>query len=91
LVRSALAIYITLFAITSVVIAQILYWRLVISRHGAADAAREVTDMGGPLEPVEPVEPWAGLEADALAPVLVSEPVPALEPMRVREPLLSGA
>ncbi len=34
---------------------------------------------------LEPVDPWAGFEADALEPVLVSEPV------RVREPVLLGA
>jgi hypothetical protein len=83
LVRSALAIYITLFAITSVAIAQILYWKLVINRHGAAsDAAPEVPDMGWALEPVDP---WTGFEADAVEPVLVPEPA------RVREPALLGA
>ncbi len=81
--RSALAIYITLFAITLVAIAQILYWKLVINRDGAAgEAAPEVADMGWAREPVDP---WAGFEADALAPALLAEPVP------VREPVLLAA
>ena len=83
--RSALAIYITLFAITSVAIAQILYWKLVINRRVAAgDLALEVPDIGCALEPVDP---WAGLEADALEPVRVVVP----EPVRGREPVLLGA
>jgi hypothetical protein len=83
LVRSPLAIYITLFAVASVAIAQILYWKLVITRRGTAgDAAPEVADMGSALEPVDP---WAGFAADA------SEPVPVSEPGRVREPVLVGA
>jgi hypothetical protein len=82
LVRSALAVYITLFAIALVAIAQILYWKLIVNREGGAgDAAPEIPDMSWALEPVDPC---AGFEADVL------EPVPVSEPVRVREPVLVG-
>jgi hypothetical protein len=74
-VRATLAIDITVAAIVIVAVAQILYWKLVITAQDVTrrDAAREqIPDMDWLREPVEP---WVGLEADDAGPALVGEPV----------------
>lgn len=67
-----LAIYITLCAIVAVATAQILYWKLVITR--ADVACDDLPDMHWLLEPVTSC---IGPEADDSDPVLGGEPVPA--------------
>jgi hypothetical protein len=91
LVRSTLAIYITLSAVAVVGIAQILYWKLVVSSEGAAD--RAAADGSRPEPGLGPMDAWAGAEAHALGPV---EPWAGLEddarePERTAEPVLVGA
>jgi hypothetical protein len=75
LVRAMLAIYITVAAIVIVAVAQILYWKLVITVQDVTrpDAAGEqIPDMDWLREPVET---WVGLDADDAGPALVGEPV----------------
>jgi hypothetical protein len=72
-VRDALAIYITLLLIVTVAIAQLLYWRLVITREDVAgDGIPDLPDLDW-LQ--ERVDAWAALEADEAEPALVGEPV----------------
>jgi hypothetical protein len=69
LVKSTIAIYITLFAVAVVAAAQILYWRLVITRTPAA--AADIGDAGWLPQPVR-ASPEIGMEADE--PDLAAEP-----------------
>ncbi len=77
--RSTLAIYITLFAVAVMAIAQIVYWKLVINREAApGDAAPKGPAMGWALEPIDPCGGFAAETAEVLLgsePALVSEPV----------------
>jgi hypothetical protein len=83
LVRPTLAIYITLFAVAVMAIAQIVYWKLVINREAApGDAAPKGPAMDWALEPIDPRD---GFAADTAEPLLVSEPAV------VSEPVLFGA
>ncbi|MGH2895578.1 MAG: hypothetical protein ACRDPM_20245 [Solirubrobacteraceae bacterium] len=75
--RVTLAIYITLFAIALVAVAQILYWRLVIAREVAATDAMADMDCVADLDPVadmdwlrEQAQSWAEFEADEMEPAL---------------------
>jgi hypothetical protein len=70
LVRSTLAIYITLFAVAGVAFAQILYWKLVVAREPAcaeeACAAEWLPDSLGA---------WPEFEIEAVEPQFAAEPV----------------
>ena len=71
--RDALAIYITLLLIVAVAIAQLLYWRLVITREDVAgDRIPDLPDMDWLHERVDA---WAALAADEPEPGLVDAPV----------------
>jgi hypothetical protein len=72
-VRNTLAIYITVSLIATVALAQLLYWRLVITRENrVADEPIDGFDMDWLYESVEA---WVGLEADDAQPVPVDDPV----------------
>jgi hypothetical protein len=84
LVRVTLAIYITLFAIALVALAQILYWKLVIAREGVAIDHVPETSRMPEMDRIpdmdwlrDPAESWVGFEADDMAPTLAGDPVPA--------------
>jgi hypothetical protein len=80
-VRSTLAIYITLFAVAVVAIAQILYFKLVLARGHAA--SEDVPEMGWSYEPIDAC---IGVGVDDMEPALAIEPVPVAEPALVAEP-----
>jgi hypothetical protein len=86
LVRSTLAIYITLFAVTLVAIAQILYFKLVLSRRRTAPEA--ASDTGWLYEPVDAC---IGVGVHSLDAALASEPPPVAEPAFAAEPVLLAA
>jgi hypothetical protein len=72
-VRNALAIYITLSLIATVAIAQLLYWKLVVTcEHRVDDQSIDSFDMDWLCESVEA---WVGLEADDAQPVPVDDRV----------------
>jgi hypothetical protein len=82
LVRVTLAIYITLFAIASVAVAQTLYWKLVIAREGVAIDQVPETNRMPEMDDIpdmdwlhDPAESWVGFEADDMAPALAGDPV----------------
>lgn len=82
LVRVTLAIYITLFAIALVAVAQILYWKLVIAREGVAINEVPETNPVPEMPAIpdmawlgEPAESWVGFEGDDMAPALAGDPV----------------
>ncbi|MFL5864254.1 MAG: hypothetical protein ACJ780_26380 [Solirubrobacteraceae bacterium] len=74
--RSTLAVYVTLFAVAVVAVAQILYWKLVIARDPAPGAA-DAPDPGWPHEP---------MAARQDLPLEDSGPRPGAEPLYVEEP-----
>jgi hypothetical protein len=80
LVKSTLAIYITLLAVVVVAAAQILYWKLVVTREEVC--ADDVRDAGWLPEPVMA---WPQIELET------DEPGFAAEPVRVAEPALVAA
>jgi hypothetical protein len=82
-VRATLAIYITLFAIALMAVAQILYWKLVIVRQGVAiDHVPETKGMPEMDRMPDmawlrgPADSWVGSEADDMAPTPAGDPVP---------------
>lgn len=78
MVTVMLAIYITLFAVALMAVAQVLYWKLVIAREGVASAGVPEADQTPDMEWLrEPAEPWVGFEADDVEPARVGDPVPA--------------
>jgi hypothetical protein len=78
MVRVTLAIYITLFAVALMAVAQVLYWRLVIAPEGDASAGVPQPDRMPDMDWLrEPAEPWVGFEVDDMEPALVGDPVAA--------------
>jgi hypothetical protein len=65
-----LAIYITLFAVAAVAVAQILYWKLVIR----SDEARAEDTCDAAWLPEAPVA-WPEVPAQAAEPLFAAEPV----------------
>ena len=84
--RSALAIYITLFAVAVMAIAQILYFRLVLARRRIASEEAPETGLL-----YEPIELYIGVQLDDTEPSVATEPVPAAEPACAAEPVLLAA
>lgn len=71
-----LAIYITLFAIALVAVAQIVYWKLVITRDGVAIEEMPELDRMPDLDWLrEQAQSWAEFEVDDTEPALVGDPV----------------
>ena len=68
--RSTLAIYITLFAVAVVAIAQILYWKLVVTRDQAV--TEEIRDAE---RLPEALVMWTEIEMEADETDLATEPV----------------
>jgi hypothetical protein len=81
-VNVTLAIYITLAAVALVAVAQILIWKLVITRGEAAgDDTAHVAGWGP-----EPLEGLMAHHAVELVPVLAEEPLCSEEPLGSEEP-----
>ena len=68
--RSTLAIYITLFAVAVVAVAQILYWKLVVA-HDEVCAEEACATEWLP----ESLMAWSELELEAVEPQFAAEPV----------------
>jgi hypothetical protein len=85
LVRSTLAIYITLSAVAVVAIAQFLYFKLVLSRQ--QPASEDVADMGWMHEPINA---GIGVGVDDIEEALEPERVPVTEPAFVAEPAFAA-
>ena len=68
--RSTLAIYITLFAVAVVAVAQILYWKLVIARDEPCAEEAWATEWLA-----DSLLAWPELELEAVEPQFAAEPV----------------
>jgi hypothetical protein len=76
LVRVTLAIYITLFAIALVAVGQLLYWKLVIARQGAATEGMPEMDRIPDMDWLhEQAQSWVQFEVDDPQSALASGPV----------------
>jgi hypothetical protein len=86
LVRSTLAIYITLFAVAVVAVAQILYWKLVIARDRV-----HTEDTGDASLLSEALVTWPEIALDAAEMRLAAETLLASETRSAAEPVLVTA